>query len=62
MSLRLYDAHNHLQDERFGSQAEELLAASAPVAAHWIGDRRQFNFHTHEYAPKEIYHPGELDE
>jgi TatD DNase family protein len=29
MSLRLYDAHNHLQDERFGSQSEELLAAAA---------------------------------
>jgi TatD DNase family protein len=29
MSLRLYDAHNHLQDERFGSQVEELLAATA---------------------------------
>lgn len=29
MSLRLYDAHNHLQDERFGSRTEELLAATA---------------------------------
>jgi TatD DNase family protein len=29
MSLRIYDAHNHLQNERFGSQSEELLAATA---------------------------------
>lgn len=29
MSLRLYDAHNHLQDERFGSHLEELLVAAA---------------------------------
>jgi TatD DNase family protein len=29
MSLRLYDAHNHLQDERFGPQAEKLLMAAA---------------------------------
>lgn len=28
MSLRLYDAHNHLQDERFGSQSQDLLAAA----------------------------------
>lgn len=28
MSLRLYDAHNHLQDERFASRSEELLAAA----------------------------------
>src|ERR1043165_4153473 len=28
MSLRFYDAHNHLQDERFGSQADELLATA----------------------------------
>jgi TatD DNase family protein len=28
MSLRLYDAHNHLQDERFGSRSEALLAAA----------------------------------
>ena len=26
--MRLYDAHNHLQDERFGGAAAELLAAS----------------------------------
>jgi TatD DNase family protein len=26
MGLRLYDAHNHLQDERFGSRSNELLA------------------------------------
>src|SRR6266850_913308 len=29
MHLRLYDAHNHLQDERFRSASEELLAATA---------------------------------
>jgi TatD DNase family protein len=29
VSLRLYDAHNHLQDERFGGRQAELLAASA---------------------------------
>lgn len=29
MSLQLYDAHNHLQDERFGSHADELLTAAA---------------------------------
>jgi TatD DNase family protein len=29
MSLHLYDAHNHLQDERFGSQVDELLTAAA---------------------------------
>ena len=29
MSLRLYDAHNHLQDERFGGRQAELLAACA---------------------------------
>jgi TatD DNase family protein len=28
MSLQLYDAHNHLQDERFGSQSDELLAVA----------------------------------
>lgn len=28
MALRLYDAHNHLQDERFGGRQAELLAAS----------------------------------
>jgi TatD DNase family protein len=28
MGLRLYDAHNHLQDERFGSRSEALLAAA----------------------------------
>jgi len=26
MSLRFYDAHNHLQDERFGGRQEELLS------------------------------------
>jgi TatD DNase family protein len=31
MSLRLYDAHNHLQDERFGSRSEELIATAAKV-------------------------------
>ena len=29
MSLRLYDAHNHLQDERFGGWQSELLSACA---------------------------------
>jgi TatD DNase family protein len=29
MPLRLYDAHNHLQDERFGERQTELLAACA---------------------------------
>ncbi len=29
MSRRLYDAHNHLQDERFGGRQGELLAACA---------------------------------
>lgn len=29
MGLRLYDAHNHLHDERFASHADELLAATA---------------------------------
>jgi len=29
MSLRLYDAHNHLQDERFGGRQGELLAVCA---------------------------------
>jgi TatD DNase family protein len=29
MSLRLYDAHNHLHDERFGLRSEELLSAAA---------------------------------
>jgi TatD DNase family protein len=29
VSIRLYDAHNHLQDERFGPPPEELLAATA---------------------------------
>lgn len=29
MSLRLYDAHNHLQDDRFGSRSDELLTAAA---------------------------------
>jgi len=29
MSLRLYDVHNHLQDERFGGRQSELLAACA---------------------------------
>jgi len=29
MSLRLYDAHNHLQDERFSGRQSELLAACA---------------------------------
>jgi len=29
MDLRLYDAHNHLQDERFGDRQPELLAVSA---------------------------------
>lgn len=27
MNLRLYDAHNHLQDDRFGGRQEDLLAA-----------------------------------
>jgi TatD DNase family protein len=27
MKFRLYDAHNHLQDDRFGGRQEELLAA-----------------------------------
>lgn len=27
MNLRLYDAHNHLQDDRFGGRQEELLQA-----------------------------------
>lgn len=29
MNLRLYDAHNHLQDERFGGRQAELLTACA---------------------------------
>src|SRR5215467_11981010 len=29
MGLRLYDAHNHLHDERFGSRSKELLATAA---------------------------------
>jgi len=29
MNLRLYDAHNHLQDERFGGRQTELLSACA---------------------------------
>jgi TatD DNase family protein len=29
MGLRLYDAHNHLHDARFGSRSDELLAAAA---------------------------------
>ena len=29
MALRFYDAHNHLQDDRFGGHAEQLLAACA---------------------------------
>lgn len=29
MSLRLYDAHNHLQDDRFGGRQAELMAACA---------------------------------
>ncbi|MSU56743.1 MAG: TatD family deoxyribonuclease [Pedosphaera sp.] len=29
MALRLYDAHNHLQDERFGGRQAELLADCA---------------------------------
>ena len=29
MSLRLYDAHNHLQDERFGGRRGDLLATCA---------------------------------
>jgi TatD DNase family protein len=29
MGLRLYDAHNHLHDERFGLRTEQLLAATA---------------------------------
>jgi TatD DNase family protein len=29
VSLRLYDAHNHLQDERFGGRQKELLSACA---------------------------------
>ena len=29
MSLRLYDAHNHFQDERFGGRQGELLTACA---------------------------------
>lgn len=29
MPMRLYDAHNHLQDERFGGRQTELLAACA---------------------------------
>ena len=29
MSLRFYDAHNHLQDERFGGRQMELLSACA---------------------------------
>ena len=31
MSRRLYDAHNHLQDERFGGRQGELLAICAEV-------------------------------
>ena len=31
MSLRLYDAHNHLQDDRFGGRQAELLAHCARV-------------------------------
>ena len=27
MNLHLYDAHNHLHDERFGGRQAELLAA-----------------------------------
>lgn len=27
--MRLYDAHNHLQDERFGGRQDELVAAAA---------------------------------
>ena len=27
MSLRLYDAHNHLQDERLSSELESIMAA-----------------------------------
>lgn len=29
--MRLYDAHNHLQDDRFGGRQEELLAACRAV-------------------------------
>src|SRR5688572_15096119 len=29
MNLRLYDAHNHLQDERFGGRQTELLSVAA---------------------------------
>ena len=29
MSMRLYDAHNHLQDERFGGRQSDLLATCA---------------------------------
>jgi len=29
MNLRLYDAHNHLQDERFGGRQAELLSVAA---------------------------------
>jgi len=31
MKLRLYDAHNHLQDDRFGGQQAKLLAACQPT-------------------------------
>ena len=35
MTARLYDAHNHLQDERFGGRAAELL-----TACHSVGVQR----------------------
>ena len=29
--MKLYDAHNHLQDDRFGGRQTELLAVCAEV-------------------------------
>ena len=32
--MRLFDAHNHLQDARFGDQQDELIADWPPLARH----------------------------
>jgi TatD DNase family protein len=31
VSLRFYDAHNHLQDERFNGRQQEIMAATVPT-------------------------------
>lgn len=72
MNLRLYDAHNHLQDDRFGGRQAELLAACRSVGvarmvvngaseADWLQVLALARAHP-EVLPSFGYHPWYLPE